>query len=352
MSKDSTGDFLDRLLEDEHFKNIVLAEDKEMLEEFRNAHPEAESDIDLAIDIVRSQQFSIEEELEEDFSQIHDQLFSRLKSGQKLKPEQAFRLPWRKSWYLAASVVLVLGLAYWVAFNKIPEKEVIAQNQGQSEQVVKTNPKGIKSVITLSDGSRVTLNSESTISYPRRFHGDKRVVLLEGEAFFEVEKDREHPFVVISGNTSTTALGTSFNIRHYPDEIESYISLATGKVKVEGKAGGRNEGEILLPGEQIVASKDMITFKKKNYDYKEVFLWKEKVIYWNHASWQEISNTLERWYGVSVEVKGLKKEISYSGQFDDQSLENVLVSMGYTLGFSHALDAKKKIVQIEFTNPK
>ncbi|MEQ8553077.1 MAG: FecR domain-containing protein [Cyclobacteriaceae bacterium] len=216
--------------------------------------------------------------------------------------------------------------------------------------MLKSNPKGIKSVITLSDGSRVTLNSESTISYPRRFHGDKRVVVLEGEAFFEVEKDKEHPFVVVSGNTSTTALGTSFNIRHYPNETESYISLATGKVKVESNAGGRTEGEILLPGEQIVASKDMITFKKKNYDYKEVFLWKEKVIYWNHASWQEIANTLERWYGVSVEVNGLMKEISYSGQFDDQSLENVLVSMGYTLGFNHTLNDNKKIVQIEFTN--
>ncbi|MEQ8553117.1 MAG: hypothetical protein RIC06_24540 [Cyclobacteriaceae bacterium] len=82
MSKDSTGEFLDRLLDDEHFKDIVLSEDNVLFEEFRSAHPEALSDIDLAMDIIRSQQFSIEEELDEDFNQIHDQLFNRLKSGQ------------------------------------------------------------------------------------------------------------------------------------------------------------------------------------------------------------------------------------------------------------------------------
>ncbi len=116
---------------------------------------------------------------------------------------------------IAATILLVLSLSY-LLYDK-PNLGSEAKLISKSELITKENPKGQKSTIFLKDGSKVILNANSKISYLKPFDEDQRVVALEGEAFFEVAKDKDRPFKVVSGVITTTALGTSFNIKAYPE---------------------------------------------------------------------------------------------------------------------------------------
>ena len=123
------------------------------------------------------------------------------------------------------------------------------ENAPKIQNITKANGAGQKSKIYLPDGSIAWLNSESEISYPDSFPDNSRTVTLKGEAFFEIAPDAYKPFTVISGSVSTTALGTSFNIRNYADERNVKIAFATGKVKINFASGIKEV--ILMPNEGI-----------------------------------------------------------------------------------------------------
>src|SRR5690606_27701037 len=130
---------------------------------------------------------------------------------------------------IAAVLLLVLGLGITVE-TLIPEETTTRPAEIVSFEEF-TTPPGVKSSITLGDGSKVLLNSGSSLKYVKGFGTDLREVFLVGEAFFEVSRDSIRPFIVRTGEISTTALGTSFNIEAYKDENLN-ISLLTGKVAV------------------------------------------------------------------------------------------------------------------------
>src|SRR6202000_336004 len=96
------------------------------------------------------------------------------------------------------------------------------------------NPRGQRSVVRLSDSTIVYLGPDSKINFPGRFNGKTRELNLEGEAFFQVKKDHQHPFIIHTGDVSTTVLGTSFKITAFKGEPLT-VSVATGKVRVDEK---------------------------------------------------------------------------------------------------------------------
>lgn len=334
-------DLVDILIGDPHFVETVLRENSqvdELINEYRKIYPEGLEDIQMAIWILKSQKFNYEDEIEEDFQSI----------WRSVNPEKTFDLSKQQQitgngyfrfWTVAASVCVLLGFGVWVYVQNLGK---VDQQVASVTTITKSNPEGRKSTITLPDGSMVILNAGSSMTFPSQF-GNTREVRLNGEAFFEVVKNTEKPFTVHSGAISTTALGTSFNIRHYPDEPISTVSLATGKVVVESEGSTSSLREVLLPGEQIVARKDQANFEKNNFNYKDVILWKEKIIYFERADWNQIKRKLERWYGVSISDVNPNKEVSYTGQFEDQSLANVLTSIGYSLNFKYDINQDKSV---------
>lgn len=102
-----------------------------------------------------------------------------------------------------------------------------------------TTPRGREYLLTLSDGTRVWLNTESQLRYPVQFTGERRTVYLVGEAYFDVHPDASHPFTVISGPAEVTVLGTSFNLRAYPEE-DIVTTLVSGAVQMSEKVGGQS----------------------------------------------------------------------------------------------------------------
>ena len=196
----------------------------------------------------------------------------------------------------------------------------------------------------LKDGSKITLNSNSSLEFPEMFSDSLRKVILYGEAFFEVAKDAERPFTVIAGNVSTVALGTSFNIRNDTSENKTTVSLASGKVLVQNRK--KDEFNIYLtPGEELDYHAPTKTYTKNQFDYQEKIAWKDGILYFGEDNIDTIVSKLEQWYGVSIELKNRPEEEWYfAGAFKDQSLENVLAGMAYSKDFEFSIEGKKVVL--------
>ena len=176
----------------------------------------------------------------------------------------------------------------------------IAYNKGEEKttEVIYNKlevPRGGECIITLDDGTKVWVNAETKLKYPVAFVGDCREVFLEGEAFFDVTKN-EKPFVVKTSFGDVRVLGTAFGISAYAGELEGYTTLVRGKVSVEREGV---KPVVVLPGEQVVTSKDGQMIKKE-VDVEEFVGWKEGIYVFKEKSLGEIMKTLERWYNISV----------------------------------------------------
>lgn len=172
--------------------------------------------------------------------------------------------------------------------------------------------------VRLSDGTKVWLNSETTLRYPVTFTGEKREVFVQGEAFFEVQKDTLHPFVVKMekrGNVLVT--GTSFNVRSYPDEQGAEVTLVTGKVNLTNQ---EQQTLSLIPGEQGCIAADACQMEKYEVNVSLYTSWKEGRFVFKEQPLQDIMKTISRWYDVEVVFADPKvKEATFSGNLQRYS---------------------------------
>lgn len=159
-------------------------------------------------------------------------------------------------------------------------------------------PRGGECMIKLDDGTKVWVNAETKLKYPVAFVGDRREVVLDGEAFFDVAKN-EKPFIVKTSFGDVRVLGTAFGISAYASESESYTTLVRGKVSVEREG---IKPVVILPGEQVVTSKDGKMIKQQ-VDVEEFVGWKDGIYVFKEKSLGEIMKTLERWYNISVDFQ-------------------------------------------------
>ena len=148
--------------------------------------------------------------------------------------------------------------------------------------------------VVLADGTRVHLNSESRLRYPLAFNASERRVFLEGEAYFEVSRDEEHPFIVEMRNFSVDVLGTSFNVSNYQSDEVNGVVLVEGRVRVN--KDGREY--LLKPNEELVIKKDDVCVRKVNA--RNAISWKNDKFYFNDETLTMVMNTLTRWYDVDV----------------------------------------------------
>jgi len=149
--------------------------------------------------------------------------------------------------------------------------------------------------VTLSDGTIILLNSISKLKYPVKFLGDKRIVELEGEAYFKVAKNENKPFIVKTKNYSVKVLGTVFNVNAYLDETQSSVTLVNGSVKI---MTNNNQSLLLKPGEQMVSENSQIN--KKEVNIKLFTSWIDSKFLFDNTSLEEIAKQLSRWYGVKI----------------------------------------------------
>ncbi len=234
-----------------------------------------------------------------------------------------------------AAVFLIMSavalIAYQAFFQSGWENQPIAVNM-----IKKETPLGQKITTRLPDGSIVTLNAGSQISFPENFTGETREVNLSGEAFFEVEHNPAKPFYVRMNGDRVRVLGTSFNIRSYPEDNAVYVSVATGRVSYSIPSG---EEVILEPDQMAVYFPAAGSLSTRQVDPLQSFGWKDKIIYFKSTRFEHVITELERWYGVKITVQGNFKGLGpFTGDFRNESLEYVLKGLSYVYPFDFQID--------------
>ena len=243
--------------------------------------------------------------------------------------------------FLLAILIAFLASHFFSNQNLSDRVAVLKKNE---LKVVKTVP-GVKSSLTMSDGTKVLINSGSSLQFLTNFENDKRVVFLEGEAYFEVAKDSLRPFSVITGSVTTTALGTSFNISAYPSEVVN-VALVEGLVKVD--ANLKDTSRIFLKkGESASVNVDMGKIKKQQFDSELILAWTNKKIIFQGVHLPEALRILENWFGVTFNIETKPThEITLYGVFQDETLENILENLSYTADFNYKIN--KNEVNLKF----
>lgn len=282
---------------------------------------------------------------------LYERLRSKIEDDQRFEAPRQIGMERRKPSFfftfrgIAASIVLAAAIiAGFLAYDHIQRAEPIASNP-EPEWVVARNKPGEKSRLLLSDGTLVWLNSESELTYPPNFNGSEREVSLTGEAFFEVAKNPEKPFVVRSGSLKTTALGTSFNVSSFAEEENIVVSLVTGKVKISSDKG---DVYFLEPGYQMNYSKSLATASKTNFNIANVISWKDGILVFNKSTFPEVKKKLERWYAVKIDAIGEPPaDFVITGQISpNESLELALENLRYGRHFNYRINGKH--VTIDF----
>jgi transmembrane sensor len=201
------------------------------------------------------------------------------------------------------------------AIKKLVSGEIVYDASGNTNAVASMNtisiPRGGQYPLTLSDGTKVWLNSVSSLTYPTSFTGNERVVELKGEAYFEVAHNAKMPFKVKTNNVNVEVLGTHFNIKAYADEAAVKTTLLEGSVQLSNK----NASVKLVPGEQGITNNNNADINVKNVKVAEVIAWKNGSFVFREANIQEIMKQISRWYDVDVEYRGNLSDQYFGGTY-------------------------------------
>lgn len=175
-----------------------------------------------------------------------------------------------------------------------------------------TTPRGGQFRVILPDGTAVWLNTASSLRYPTAFNGASRTVELQGEAYFEVAANTTQPFKVKTTAQEIHVLGTSFNINAYTNEGYTVTTLVTGRVKVN--TPGKDAGIVLEPGQQaIAANSGNSQLTTAHAIAPDVIAWKDGLFLFDNADLETVMRCLERWYDVAIKYEA-KPDVHYTGQ--------------------------------------
>jgi len=235
--------------------------------------------------------------------------------------------------------VVGLGIFYFYAGNS-------GDTSYSNKKLTVVAPLGQKSKVILPDSTVVWLNSGSKLSYISYTENSKRKVDLSGEAYFEVTRDEEHPFIVSTKDYKIKVLGTKFNVRSYDYDKATETALEEGKVAITFSNGKNYE---LIPGQVALAS-NTANMEIKNADIKSIVCWKNNVLRFSNTPVKEMIPMLEHWYGVHINVKNMKKsgEKCFTMTIKTESLNEALQLIKYVTPIKYSV--KGDNVEIEFLN--
>ena len=273
---------------------------------------------------------------------------------------------------IAAVVLISFGLS-WFAFYTY-YGNAIKNPDGMLELTV---PRGSKSVLKLADGTTIWLNSETTIRYPDKFSNKQRDVYIEGEAFFKVAKNKKWPFKVHTSDLDIIVLGTSFNVKSYPDEGIIETTLEEGSILIEKTAkSGKKQYISMKPNQRVTLVKsesklflnekqqgskknesEKIVQKKEKKQKERFYLdentdtqlyvaWKNNQLIFKNERFESLAVKLERWYNVKIIIKNEKlKNYRFTGIFENETIEQAIAALQLTTKFDYQFDKNRIIIK-------
>ena len=200
-----------------------------------------------------------------------------------VRPKLSFLYYWQQ-----IAAILLLPLLIVSAYLYLKPASQIAETYQEL-----FTPYGTWSVVNLPDGSKVWLNAGSSLKYPTQFNDKQRVVSMQGEAYFEVESDKEHPFIVKTSHTSIRVTGTSFNVRAYADEDTESTTLISGTVRINSG----NEAFELVPNQHYTYNKNTGTNTVANVNTDLYTSWESGSFIFLNVPLENVMSYLSKWYG-------------------------------------------------------
>lgn len=256
-------------------------------------------------------------------------------------PKKTKALPWKHYVisFMKVAAIFVLGFAlhFFLNWQKTTHHELQHQIHVPTGQHVE---------IMLADGSKVWLNSGSTLTFPSKFNGKKRMVELDGEGFFEVKSDKEHPFIVSTSKYQVKAVGTSFNIYDYQDSPQFEAALLNGKVEVTTNAK-KSSVVILTPNQRAALCQGVL--KVKPIENANNYLWRKGILYFNEPL-LEVFDKLQEYYDIEFQIRNssLTRKSPYcTGKFRAKDgLEHIIRVLKETNHVDYQIDYESKKIII------
>ncbi|MBK5261065.1 MAG: FecR domain-containing protein [Peptostreptococcaceae bacterium] len=205
-------------------------------------------------------------------------------------------------------------------------------------------PYGERSQITLYDGTKVWLNSGTTLKFPLVFNANQRKVFVTGEAFFDVSKNKKRPFIVSAGQMNIKVLGTRFNVCAYPDDHRIYTTLEEGNIIASNTITG--EKVQLRPGDQATfhLETNKITLQAVNTELYTS--WKENMLRFENAKFADVVKKMERWYDVKIDVdKAIDPSRRYTMTIKTESLREMLRLLSFTTPMKYEIKEDHVFIQ-------
>lgn len=302
------------------------------------------SEIKTQFEKIWAEQFEDNEEYEEvDW----DQMLLQIKQSDEQEVQTKSIGIWKKLKVAVGIAAAIVGIYIGgqFLFEKVFDDPVLAEelngiNKKEDTAIVENK----KQTIHLPDGSTVTLNTNSTLNYPKEFTGNVREVVLSGEAFFDIKKNDHQSFKVITGDVTTTVLGTSFNIKAYKSESEIEVSVVTGKVNVSSKE--KLLGTLVKNDQLIIDTEDQ-SIEQKVIDVKSVIAWKPESVKLENSTLLSVMKSFKENYGfdyVFLDSAAKNCQITFSYSTDD-SMNELLMVVSKVLGLKYQI--KDKTIYIE-----
>jgi transmembrane sensor len=237
--------------------------------------------------------------------------------------------------YVAAAVsiiVLISGIYFFERVSGSTREEITA--------------KGQRTFVTLEDGTKIWLNADSKLSYPKSFaNANTREIQLEGEAYFDVAHNKQQPFIVHTSDIRIKVLGTSFNVKSYGKDRTIETTLIQGKVTIE--SANDSSQLTLLPNQQAVFEKEsrrlFLEHREEIVDYTA---WKEGRLVFLDQPLSDIINELERWFNVTIQVEDRESlDCHFSAKVNNKTLEEVLELFKDSEAIDYKIEGSKVFIQ-------
>ena len=269
--------------------------------------PEEKAAVETFFDKMQEQSSDLENNISDEKGDV---ILNKILLELQVKPK---KYSFRKALKVAAVLVTGLTIAFTAAKFIFKPKEI-----------TQITAKGEKKEIYLEDGSVIVLNSNSSVTYPEEFE-TTRNIKLTGQAYFKVFRDVKRPFIVQTHDVKVRVLGTSFDINSY-NHHDTKVSVITGKVEVTSPTG--KKVQITKNQQADLIKNSDLQISTENSDDK--IAWISNTIILKNTKLSETVKIIENWYNVDIVIEDQElNDLTISGKFKDEKLENVLESIAY-----------------------
>lgn len=310
------------------------AESNWFWESFLQENPGCRESVEEARRLIKLFDFKTDDLDEADQTVMRNRLLMGVRANtEEDKEERHVRklMPAHAPWWKMVAAIIVIPLVICVILlliRRTNSDTSLADNINEGRIENRYNPIGQKSVLLLSDGTKVWVNAATRISYMNDFtHRTTRDVYLEGEAFFEVAHNPDQPFIVHTSGIDIKVLGTSFNVKCYPEEETIETTLVNGKVQIQqSDAKGNRIGDVeLKPNQRAVFNKESKVINIEQVTEGNGGSWRQEKLVFDGESIDDVFRQMERWYNVRIHVENKGRlDCKLTATIENESLEEVL----------------------------